>query len=857
MIRSSDLFRFVRAHRRRSGAAGRNGFFSTLLHAACPGAEAALQGCGSAEVAACAAILPASLVQELRDDPLLVGWAYQIWNEPERKDSTWGVSRRDELQREQLKLTAATQLFTDEQMGAFLCARALLHGKLDAGLCDPACGVGHLLVQALRALHAQRPEAAVEDLLLLLFGFDIDPVAVQISHGILAAEVLRLGARNVQAALAVVRERIVALDAPFGTLDRTSTCTLVNRTYGCVLANPPYLGRRKLTQETREFLDREYPDCSFDLCAAFVQRSLELLAPGGFLGLVTHDKWLRLKGYRTLRNGAGSFGGIYRELEVDTICELGMRAFDRRMGLHDGLGVALLSAIKAQPRPAHELLLLSLVGLADSAEKGARLAALRGDLTHGVAEGRLIPQEVFRHEPHDRIFMDGPGVPAALLVSRRQLSTEATIIVGLQTNDDRRFVRNHWEVALDPVRWRVHSKGGGYGRWFGLNRTVLDWGEGRSVFERSAKSGLSVEPWFEQSGWVYSWFANGSLGMRAKDAGWSFGRAASSGLFCDDERIVAFLNSRFGSLCVRRLGGKVQLPEGVVRRLPLPSSLDGISPELVREAVCIKRELVSSEITEITFDPSSQRGVLEYIALEAVLRMIEAQLELQVSQALGVSPRTQTLLESGAVGFLPISDDTSLDEFWILVPQKFRRLRPLLEEVTVFAGSCKGAWQEAEQEGLRSAMLRGSLPRSCQRDLPADGWLERLCSALRLNPIEAAVRISREHAQRAEVWRALELPAAEQQLFVLLLEGVGHRFWGASDLSNAAQSRTLTLQAAAALVSGTSQALRIEQTAGVSAAAWIAEAMEAWQRRVFGPRGALAITRQPEMLFSSVQVLAA
>ncbi len=858
MAPDPHFFRFIRSQRRRLGGGGCAEFFRMLLRAACPGAEAALdQGPGAEKCFAAQNDLPEGISEALGTDPLLVGWAYQLWNEPERKASTWGVSRRGERQPERLKLSAATQIFTDEQMGAFLCERAAFLKKLDASLCDPACGVGHLLVQALRSVRAHRPSAPIEKLLESLFGFDIDPFAVQLCRGVLAAEAVRLGAPDVRRALAIVRERITTVDGPLGTLDRAAEQPLLRRTYGCILMNPPYLGRRKLTAEARVFLDREYPDSSLDLCSAFVERALELLAPEGFLGLVTHDKWLRLKGYRKLRNGGRTFGGIYNELTVDALCELGKRAFDRQLGLHDGLGVVLLSARKGRPHSSHELLFITLSAVADSEEKSARLRALPSLLNGGAAEGRLLCQKRFMLEPHDRIFLEGSDIPAALQGSSRRLESDASVIVGLQTNDDRRFVRNHWEVIPDASRWRVHSKGGGYGRWYGLNRTVLDWGEGRRIFERSARAGLSAEPWFEKSGWVYSWFANGSLGLRSKEPGWSFGRAASSGLFCDDERLVGFLNSRYGSLCARSLGGKVQLPEGVVRRLPLPETLDGIEASLVRAAVDLKRELVRCELLEVTFDPDRGVDAIERIVVEAVLRIVEAQLELQVSQAMGLRLEPSTVTEVGPVGLLPLPEEISLDEFWSLVPERFRGLRAALAGALRCARVRRTEQDAAGDERLISALVGKPLPIGCRLTLPADGWLERLCAALRLNPIEVAVRSAKLSLCNTEVQRALDQPLAEQQLFVSVLRLLGHRFWRGPPGSSLGRPASLPLQGVASLVEGTPQAARLARSVGISAEGWLVRRLEGWQRATFGSAGPVSISRGTRVALTSVQRAAA
>ena len=836
MACSPEFFRFVRAARRACRFEQRASFFVALLRAACPGAEAALAFAVSEGESAAPLALPEAILRELQSDPLTVGWAHQVWNEPLRKGTTWGVSRRAERQTERLDLAAATQIYTDEYMAAFLCSRAAMLDKLGGDVCDPACGTGHLLVQALRAVKTREPNRPALEILERLYGLEIDPLAAGIARGVLVAEAVRLGACSPDDALRLVSERIVALDSKAGSLDRGSRHPLASRRYGCVLANPPYLGRRKLPAEARELLDRGFEDCSLDLCAAFMQRAVELLAPGGFLGLVTHDKWLRLRGYRALRNGGASFGGLYRELTVDTICELGKRAFDPKLGLHDGLGAALLTATKEPPDDEHRVQLISLAMLPDSGAKAAWLSASGAAKRESRPEQREVAQGELMAEPHDRIFMEGAGVPAALLVASRRVGAEATVVVGLQTDDDRRFVRNHWEVEPDSSRWLVHARGGGYGRWYGLNRTVLDWGQGREVFERSSRSGISASCWFEQRGWVYSWFANGSIGLRVKEEGWSFGRAASSGVFCEDQRLIAFLNSRFASRCARGLGGKVQLPEGVVRRLPVPDSLDGISAELVEQAVRIKREIVSHDITEITFEPGRTTSALQMVALEALLRLVEGALELQVARALKAEDLLRGAPGMLPVGLLPPSAEFYAEDFWALVPAEFCALRSSVEETAAGSRCAIG------DEDLERAVSEGVQVKAAPLGLPADGWLERLCSALALNPLEAAVRISRLHGSSAEVRRALELPLAEQAMFAAILDGIGHPWWSQARRRSSERVAGVSRKEAQELAAASGAAHRFELVSGSTLAEWLEGRINAWQRRTFGACGPLAVS---------------
>jgi hypothetical protein len=729
-----------------------------------------------------------------RGEPLVLGWAYQIWNEEERARSTWAVSRRGETSPLHISVAAATQLFTEEYMTRFLIGRSF--GKDSPEVCelfDPACGAGHFLVEGVRNVYARTGSAkAVTDFVCeRLFGVDIDPYAVELCRVIVWLEAIRYEPNAAERTWRALQSAIRPVASEFGSLDRRSTEPLLNRAYRCIATNPPYLGRRKLTEQMRAFLDTEYPDAAADLCAAFMQRCVELLAPMGSLALVTVDKWLRLSSYDGLRNGGHSFPGLYHALSIDLLCELGDGAFRRELGLHDGVRILLTTARRLPPPDDHRLTVLDIAGCSGPSEKAAAL--LEFDSNGSASLVRSLAQRDLRdrHSPTEFYLSK---LPRTLQCSGRTVSDSAEVVVGLQTNDDRRLVRFHWEVVPDPERWRVHSKGGGYGRWFGLNRYLLDWSTGRPEFERNPRSGLRVEPFFERSGWTYTWFANGSLGLRQKDEGWSFGRAAAAGFFCDDERVVAFLNSRFGSLGARRVGGKIQLPEGIVRKLPIPRDLDFIDPRLVSAAAAIKRALVSHDPTDVTFQPEIRETPQVLLSLEVLLLLVEDELEQQVERCVKCSPSERDDVESifgVPVGRMPCGryGIESTQYLWGTIPERFHWIKELLQSPR----STEEVPQIDEDEVV-SALMQRSSRRKTKTSLPSDTRLEFLCRSNALHPLDVYDLILRKCGTCLTFSRAFFLPYITDEILLGVAEALGHRWWNQSAHSTRIEGQRIEIR---------------------------------------------------------------
>jgi hypothetical protein len=510
-----------------------------------------------------------------------------------------------------------------------------------------------------------------------------------------------------------------------------------------------------------------------DLCAAFMERCLELVAPGGALGLVTVDKWLRLKGYERLRRGGDHFEGLYNVLSLDSVCEMGHRAFSALADLHDGVGIALLTATKQAPSPTHVFDYISCVGKRTLNEKADKLSSVTEEIGEGIE--KVAQSELLSASGADTFLLAGT-LPKGLLLCPRRVQECADVVVGLQTSDDRRFVKYYWSVPPDRQRYKVHSKGGGYGRWFGFNRYLLDWGAGEEIFRADPKSGVSVEEWFSKPGWTYTWFANGALGLRYKERGWSFGRAAASGFFPQDDRLVAFLNSRLGSLAIRCVGGKAQLPEGVVRKLPLPESLEPLDVDLVRSAVELKRALVQTDPTDITFGPTRISDPLEFLRIQALLLIVEGKLEAQSLLAAQASIKERERVSSLIAPPVAWNDQSSFGEDDLFWDDRWVSLSQSGAEPSRLS---KRGRSSLDTELIVEGYLSGAKALSCaQAGLPSMMPLEALCMAAALHPIDAWIAIRNLCARSEGIRAAIGTRFAQVRILEVVLEELGHRWWG-------------------------------------------------------------------------------
>ncbi|MEW6709436.1 MAG: N-6 DNA methylase [Candidatus Riflebacteria bacterium] len=151
-------------------------------------------------------------------------------------------------------------------------ARKLIHEtgqNLNENILDPACGDGSFLVAAAEELSIKQNDA---DWLSAIFGYDVDSQALLICLGRLLGRFAGNGWPHLRC------EDFLRAD------DQTR--------FSLIIGNPPY--KVNLNEELKNFLRSRYKtsEGEKDLYTFFIERSCEMLEPGGHLILLTSHTWL-------------------------------------------------------------------------------------------------------------------------------------------------------------------------------------------------------------------------------------------------------------------------------------------------------------------------------------------------------------------------------------------------------------------------------------------------------------------------------------------------------------------------------------------------------------------------------------
>jgi hypothetical protein len=566
----------------------------------------------------------------IAQDSLATGWAYEylVENQKVIESAASPILTETNL--------AKTQFFTPSWIAAYLCAEAIGE-KSNFTLLDPACGAGHLLVQAVqeatKAVDTQgRPERMAERLSELfgqsLYGLDIDSILVSLASFALylcARDLLSQGNQSIAAkGLAKKSEinfinlpvpQLFCLEAPLGSLalgqnnmqipvqvqvqvdtmrdtsGKTVRSTALPKAYDAIVMNPPYLSTRTMDGTTATFLKEHYQACSGDLYTAFMQLAMKLLKPGGRLSTVVQQSFLSISRYRTFRLD------LLKNARLISCVQLGTGAFPSRPGEKVNNAIITLQKYDSEAdSQEHVIRFLRLQGKGDhDLVKASGLANYpHQTISHADATTlikSLAGQPFAFHCPQEiaQIFQDEPSLAV--------LSSDFVLTNGLFTCDNQRFVRLASTLKDDEVSAYVpYDKGGGQ-KWYSQTPYSLHWGQdGQAIRDFRAARGQSKslpgEGFYFQPGLTYSYIGTKGFSARLLSPGAIFDIASSAvfSLKHDLNYVLGFFNSALIAYLLGILNPTINFQIGDLRKLPFKapdSQLESTVADLAGQAIGI------------------------------------------------------------------------------------------------------------------------------------------------------------------------------------------------------------------------------------------------------------------------------
>lgn len=550
----------------------------------------------------------------------IIGWLYQFYIS-EKKDALMKAKKAYKTE----DIPAVTQLFTPNWIVKYLVQNSLgakwlstypvsgikakmeyyiepapqdkeVEAKLkeitplslnpeDLTVMDPACGSGHILVEAynlLKEIYLEKGYRAKDIPALILtknvYGLEIDDRAAQLAGFAVTMKaraddreifkknikpniICLKSAKGIGAHLKEAKELIELFDnaETFGSLirvpedirdtlpqirkiadkkksgdifeqkdaevviDLLRQAELLSQRYDCVVANPPYMGGRKYFNATlKEFATLQYPDTKADLFAMFIERSFEMAKDRvGYTAMVTMQSWMFLLSFEKCRE----FWLSTKTLQ--SMAHLGARAFSTISGeVVTVTAFSFVNVFFGKYKP-------SFLRLVDEDEEGKR---------RGIADKRNLSDRIVQGD-----FQKIPGSPVAYWASENftkmfakgtSLDEVATPKQGMATGDNEVYVRVWGEVDFSKVgilyaskedawkdsqkRWFPYNKGGEQRKWYGNNDFVLSFDRGSYAILKTVGNHCPSEQLYFKEGITWGLITSGSFSCRYMTKGFIF-----------------------------------------------------------------------------------------------------------------------------------------------------------------------------------------------------------------------------------------------------------------------------------------------------------------------------------------------
>ena len=248
--------------------------------------------------------------------------------------------------------------------------------------------------------------------------------------------------------------------------------------YDLVVGNPPYQGTAKMADA--EYVQKTYEKGKADLYAAFLERGLQLVRPGGVSALLTMRNWMFIKQYASLRQE------LLKTYDLRALGDFDRGAFE---SVPDEVVSVVVSVFqRLHPRPTKSVA-LQPTPTDDRTRDSERTQRKRAATLAGVGRVEFSLEDLRSIKQRPLVYW----WPEELLARYKRavkIGEAMESRVGLRSSNNARFIRLAWEVPFTLIelcplgetmtwapdmRYVPHVMGAAGRSWIDNVSHVIDW----------------------------------------------------------------------------------------------------------------------------------------------------------------------------------------------------------------------------------------------------------------------------------------------------------------------------------------------------------------------------------------------
>ena len=347
---------------------------------------------------------------------------------------------------------------------------------------------------------------------------------------------------------------------------------IMQQKYVCVIANPPYMSSKGMSEKLSEYVKQHYSMSKGDMFAVFIEVIEYLTKINCYSATINQHAWMFLSSYEDLR------ALILSSYAIDTMIHLGTRAFEELAG---EVVQTTTYVCRKQEIPEYIGRFVRLTDYADAKLKEEKYLEFNSKDIYTCKQNGFhsIPGSPIAYWASDRVRE---------IFRNKQLKNICNIKNGLFTCDNNRFVRFWYEVYINKIdlcctdiektyrKWYPYNKGGETRKYYGNSHTIVNFqNNGQEVRLYRKEKGQSYstpgEKYYLQPSISWSFISSSNFAARYYPVGYIFDIAGSS-IFVEKKDlpyILGFMFSKLSSMFLKYINPTLNFQIGNVGALPI------------------------------------------------------------------------------------------------------------------------------------------------------------------------------------------------------------------------------------------------------------------------------------------------
>lgn len=415
--------------------------------------------------------------------------------------------------------------------------------------------------------------------------------------------------------------------------------------YDIVITNPPYMGKRSMTDKMKTFLKSNYGDNFVDLYSSFIDRCLDFTVNNGYVGMVTQNSFMFTSSFTSLRTKILDNFFIYK------LSHLGSKAFSDISG--EKVNTVMFVFNKNKSRRNEDGEYLRLVNYENSYEKEKALKRYHDSDIYRINQMNFknISNYPFTYWASSEIFnLFNRCKPFEDYVKPKQ---------GMATGNNAKYLRFKWELSSFD-NWNKYSKIIDNSQYYTYYPTYVLWKNNGEEIRKNPSSAVRGEDYFFKEGIMYS-----LIGKEFKSRYLPEGIIYDKGNSCifpekfDIDYLLAFTNSKIFSYLINILNPTNNFQVGDIKRIPViePSNELVIQiKDLVSQIIIIRKKILQNVELFDDFRPfkKSYDNFNDYLydvlsnelVLELKIKILEEAIDNKINSLYAVSEKDKRNMES-------------------------------------------------------------------------------------------------------------------------------------------------------------------------------------------------------------------